>query len=104
MAAELPLFNLGQPWNHGPFITLLGDDLYRTSDGHGHIMQGLLPDYPVHLATTIAAAIRTGYEEATPVNGLAAQAAAVQAAAQAAVQAAAAPNVRRRNHRYNLRH
>ncbi|EQC38847.1 hypothetical protein SDRG_03805 [Saprolegnia diclina VS20] len=103
MAAELPLFNLGQPWNHGPFITLLGDDLYRASDGRGHIMQGLLPDYPVHLATTIAAAIRTGYEEATPANGLAAQATAVQAAAQAAVQAAAAPNVRRRNHRYNLR-
>ncbi|EQC26870.1 hypothetical protein SDRG_15293 [Saprolegnia diclina VS20] len=104
MAAELPHVVELQPWNHGPFITLLGDDLYRTSDGHGHIMQGLLPDYPVHLATTIAAAIRTGYEEATPANGLAAQTAAVQAAAQAAVQAAAAPNVRRRNHRYNLRH
>ncbi|EQC38845.1 hypothetical protein SDRG_03803 [Saprolegnia diclina VS20] len=76
MAAELPHVVELQPWNHGPFITLLGDDLYRTSDGHGHIIQGLLPDYPVHLATTIAAAIRTGYEEATPVNGLAAQAAA----------------------------
>ncbi|KDO29641.1 hypothetical protein SPRG_05593 [Saprolegnia parasitica CBS 223.65] len=104
MAAELPQVVERQPHDHGPSITLLGDDLYRAADGHGHIIQGLLPDYPVYLATTIAAAIRTGYEEAAQANGLAAYAAA-QAAAQAAAEqaAAAAPNVGRHNQRYNLR-
>ncbi|KDO29678.1 hypothetical protein SPRG_05630 [Saprolegnia parasitica CBS 223.65] len=102
MAAELPQVIERQPHDQGPSITLLGDDLYRATNEHGHIIQGLLPDYPVHLATTIATSIRTGFKVATRANALAALAAAGQAAAEQA--AAAAPNVGRRNHRYNLRH
>ncbi|EQC26872.1 hypothetical protein SDRG_15295 [Saprolegnia diclina VS20] len=78
MAAELPLVVERQPWNHGPFVTLYGDDLYRAADGVEYPKDAPAdhPNCRVHLATTIAAAIEQHSWEAAHRNSLAAQAAA----------------------------